>query len=300
MRLFPSSFCPRVEGLDTELAVRPLDKTAVAILSPTSKEMSDQSNYQRNYKRDLKTIFSEHHFRYLQIRHCGPNMLQMMDKTLHPTEDHPLWRDLSICIDADTVAAGILPRTLDYDLSHLGQTINILMTEMSTSFTNMWQGPLYDKLLGYLLRILLRLHLAPEREAAYKERLKRLSERSKMLKEMRFDKSLSSPKAWKSKVRTLQNDLFQAVRRYFTLLEQDGDVGHYGPKDDNSRDANDNDNSLDVNDDDNGRDDMDERFRIVDRITMLSTTLDCMLATKPIPRNGDLPSLQVQLEQSKA
>ncbi|KAF9945472.1 hypothetical protein BGZ65_010705, partial [Modicella reniformis] len=46
----------------------------------------------------------------------------------------------------------------------VARTMTEPIRQLATSVTNLWEDSLYPKLLDHLLRILLRLHLAPNRE----------------------------------------------------------------------------------------------------------------------------------------
>lgn len=50
------------------------------------------------------------------------------------------------------------------DIDGCSHTINEAVREFTTAVKNLWNGSIYSKMLEFLLRILLRLHLAPRRE----------------------------------------------------------------------------------------------------------------------------------------
>lgn len=82
--------------------------------------------------------------------------------------EHPMWKNLVDAMRCDGVvkAPDGLSRTI---LGHIKQ--------YATALTNHWDGASYGKLLQAVLRILLRVHLAPQREKAYKEKAKELAKR---------------------------------------------------------------------------------------------------------------------------
>ncbi|KAF9109429.1 hypothetical protein BGX27_007636 [Mortierella sp. AM989] len=81
--------------------------------------------------------------------------------------------------------------------------------QLSTASNNLWEGSIYGKLLGHMLRILLQLHLAPIRESNYqlqvKKAVQRKEERAKM-------PTLMSINHWKLRVIKLCDDLSDVLR----------------------------------------------------------------------------------------
>ena len=84
----------------------------------------------------------------------------------HKSTAHPLW-DQAIKMLEDTSVAP----SLSTPVEGYSRTISEHLQQLSTAESNMWSGAIYPKSLDYLIRILLRLHLAPKREASYKERV---------------------------------------------------------------------------------------------------------------------------------
>jgi len=81
----------------------------------------------------------------------------------------------------------------------------------------MWQGNIYYKSLDHLTRILLRLHLAPAREAAFKQRVNE-SAKGKKSKKGKGKASVleqrpQKMKLWTWKVKRLTNQFAEAVQK---------------------------------------------------------------------------------------
>lgn len=150
MELLPSDFRPRVE-LGTILKVAPLP--------PGLQERLFRSKESKTNKDDLSTLLSQGHLQYLYSHFMG---------TLRDKEDqdpnHPIWSTLAHHIRniSDTESIPEAPHGLS-------MSINTCLRELAANIDVLWSGPIYDKMLDYLLRILLRLHLAPLREQRYWE-----------------------------------------------------------------------------------------------------------------------------------
>jgi len=93
----------------------------------------------------------------------------------------------------------------------LSSTLNEYIRQYSTAVGNLWQGNIYYKSLDYLTRVLLRLHLAPVREAAFKERTKEFAKR----KVDKREASLlpSRRKLWMWRVKRLTDQLAEAIQK---------------------------------------------------------------------------------------
>ncbi|KAF9407832.1 hypothetical protein BGZ76_005978, partial [Entomortierella beljakovae] len=88
---------------------------------------------------------------------------------------HPVWQRAADAIwTSDTDNLTCSPT----GISH---TITEQIRQFSTSVSNLWHGSILNKSMEYLLRILLRLHLAPERERRFKEGARLACERKKAM-----------------------------------------------------------------------------------------------------------------------
>ncbi|KAK3819887.1 MAG: hypothetical protein J3Q66DRAFT_438990 [Benniella sp.] len=106
-------------------------------------------------KSDINRLLSQDHLQPLYSRFLGPRarskkMVEFDSSASSASSKHPSQSDTSPC-------GGIT------------FTINEHIWGFTTAVSNIWVGTNYSKSLGYLPRILLRLHLAPERERRFKE-----------------------------------------------------------------------------------------------------------------------------------
>ncbi|KAF9286936.1 hypothetical protein BGZ68_002422, partial [Mortierella alpina] len=60
------------------------------------------------------------------------------------------------------------------DPAGLSQTMNAHVNQLAVAHANLWTASVFDKAMTYSLRVIFRLHLAPQREARLQERLKTL------------------------------------------------------------------------------------------------------------------------------
>ncbi|KAF9920412.1 hypothetical protein BGZ65_011286 [Modicella reniformis] len=83
-------------------------------------------------------------------------------------DQHPLWAKAVNMISSKlpTAPEGLSRTSVEY------------FTQLATAITNIWSGSTYAKSLEYLTRVLLRLHLAPNREKAF-QRCSRLKAQGK-------------------------------------------------------------------------------------------------------------------------
>ncbi|KAF9965940.1 hypothetical protein BGZ70_003732 [Mortierella alpina] len=179
-----------------------------------SKSASTRTHY------DLIRLFSPDCMRYLYTAFLGPRGSQ------NNTGNHPLWDSLVTAIVDNSDAP-----TLSSSPTGIACTIAEHMTQLSTALTNMWEGSIYDKSLDYALRILLRLHLAPNRELECKERVKTAAQRKK---EKAAKVKKLSRSSWQLRVRQLCDEVadllskgnsnehrFAAIRGRLHALQQE-------------------------------------------------------------------------------
>lgn len=98
--------------------------------------------------------------------------------------------------------------------SGLSFTVNEYLRQYSTAIGNLWEGNIYHKSLDYLIRVLLRLHLAPARETRYKQMV------NKRTKDKVNKEGVSVPgrrpltrKLWAWKVKKLTDQLSEALQK---------------------------------------------------------------------------------------
>ena len=83
------------------------------------------------------------------------------------------------------------------------------LEQFATAVDNLWSGSIYTKLLEYLLRILLRLHLTPNREQGNFERnrAREQKKQERCVNEQLTERTVSDMSSWKRKVLCLCNKL---------------------------------------------------------------------------------------------
>lgn len=150
-------------------------------------------------QRDLIRLFAPDCVRYLYTAFLGSRGLYKNDGI------HPLWDYLITAINSSSDAP-----TLSSSPTGIACTIAEHMTQLSTALTNMWEGSIFDKSLDYALRILLRLHLAPNRERRNKDRAKAavLKKKAKAAESQKTSRG-----RWLLKVRLLCDEVADALSK---------------------------------------------------------------------------------------
>ena len=98
---------------------------------------------------DAAGLLSQDFLQYLHTRFLGPRGTSQEAKN-----KHPLWERIASAIEASVAFDPVR-------LQGLSATLNEAVREFTTAINNLWEGSIKKKSLDYLLRILLRLHLAP-------------------------------------------------------------------------------------------------------------------------------------------
>lgn len=111
------------------------------------------------------------------------------------------------------------PQALPKAPPNLSSTISESIKEYATSFSLMWSGKIFSQALDYLLRILLRIHLAPKRELKHKELKKAIAQRKEQAiaqrkQKARSDSGTMSRKAWQSKVKRLCDSMADNIEAH--------------------------------------------------------------------------------------
>lgn len=130
------------------------------------------------------------------------------------TSKHPTWDAIAdIVTSYSATKAPITPP----GISHI---ITEHIRQLATAVQNLWHGNIYDKSLDYLLRILLRLHLAPQRERRVKETIEKFKD-SKLKKQR---STVAQRKHWKRKALLLCDDLADNLIRTDNLENKDARI----------------------------------------------------------------------------
>jgi hypothetical protein len=126
--------------------------------------------YDNGRKDEILRVFSKEHIQKLYSAFLGTSSksaddMDDMDPEVETISDHPLWKGIEEAIRKNSTTDR--PETKAVGLS---RTMLECMTQLATNMTELWNGTIYNKSLDGLLRILLRIHLAPQREERIQKR----------------------------------------------------------------------------------------------------------------------------------
>jgi hypothetical protein len=188
MKLLPSEFQPRDEVPTITVRAIPdqLQESIENVLAKKSKNPRDW---------DITHFLSRQHLQHMYSTFMGPRGINPSTKDKRPVWEH------TIAAINDTENQP--PETPD----GLSWTISEAIGELATNINNLWSGSIYNKSLDYLLRILLRIHLAPKREEKYKEQ----SRRKGLKQETPSSKSPMERRASLRKTKSLCDDLSDVI-----------------------------------------------------------------------------------------
>ncbi|KAF9176626.1 hypothetical protein BGZ51_000224, partial [Haplosporangium sp. Z 767] len=156
--LLPDGFIIRDQTVKTSISVAPIPDGLPNILEDALKGKIDGST-----KSDLAFFFSQDHIQFLNSAFLGERGPSGADAKIN----HELWIQCAEALgDPEEQRKQNKQRREDdqRDIDGYSHTINEAVREFTTAVKNLWNGSIYSKMLEFLLRILLRLHLAPRRE----------------------------------------------------------------------------------------------------------------------------------------
>ncbi|KAF9943780.1 hypothetical protein BGZ70_005438, partial [Mortierella alpina] len=182
--VLPSGFVSRDLTYPARISVAPLPR-----LLETYIDLKPNS--------DLGKFLSQDHLQFLYAR-C---LREPGASTAKGNEVHPLWRTA-----VDLIHCQELPLAPD----GLSDIFACHMRQFSVAIDNLWSGPTHRKLLDFVVRVLLRLHLAPRREQAYRERLAAAVQRRRQEMALRKSKPQSKTKI-KWRTAALFDELAEAL-----------------------------------------------------------------------------------------
>ncbi|KAG0305201.1 hypothetical protein BGZ99_002171 [Dissophora globulifera] len=159
--LLPAGFGVRDQYLCTLLPVTPL---------PVWLEEHLEDEKARTTS-DLFKLLSQAHLEFMYVRTLRPARPQLA----RAEETHSIWAKAMPLLKLDDAFKA------PDGYSH---TISTHIRQFTTSVSNLWEGPTYYRSLEYLIRILLRIHLAPEREKRQQDRAARGHQRLRQQKEV--------------------------------------------------------------------------------------------------------------------
>ena len=161
----------------------------------------EQTHAAHTAGRDLQLLFTNPHLQFIQSHHLGT-------KADSVSTDHPFWQRL-VQPNCD------LPCAPD----GLNHTLQAAIKEYSVNLNIMWdKSSIFKKSLEYLIRVLLRLHLAPEREARHMAIIQAATEDTKKAKkERKADELISNERD----VQHLPRKVIKAkIRHEFKQMER--------------------------------------------------------------------------------
>lgn len=151
-----------------------------------------ETSIEKHRKDDLTQFLSQYHLQHMHKHFLSPNSVKV-DKG-----KHPLW----------SKAAKVIKEHSSYKMNESPKGISHTITEQirqySTAVKNLWEGSIFNKSIDYLLRILLRLHLAPLREERFMQRVRLAKENKKHEIE---SKRTVTRRLWKKRVKQLCDEL---------------------------------------------------------------------------------------------
>lgn len=165
-----------------------------------------QEAIENGSKDDMSDLLTQPHIQFIYSYFLGPT------GESGKTDKHEIWRKYARQVGNEG--------SLKHHSKGMSHTITTHIREFSTALQNLWQGNVYEKSLDYLLRILLRLHLAPIREKQQRMRIKAMKdERDKKQKQQEQGRqqgqySTLNKRSWKRQVLALFNDLSDSVRNH--------------------------------------------------------------------------------------
>ncbi|KAG0197996.1 hypothetical protein BGX31_004694, partial [Mortierella sp. GBA43] len=200
-QLFPQSFEFRTD-VDRRVNVAPI---------PDSLQPEIEAGLKRpKSQHDLAHLLSQDHLQYLYSHFISPNRERNVTKEQSsPAGEmsrrgmHPEWQRA-----ADSVRSHSSTSNIPLPEEGLRSTVSEHIRQLATAMGNLWGGNIYRKSLDYLLRILLRLHLAPNRESSYWNRTHNTDRNTKKGKG-----SKGARKKWKVKVKNTCDRLAQLISR---------------------------------------------------------------------------------------
>ncbi|KAG0006831.1 hypothetical protein BGZ65_003080, partial [Modicella reniformis] len=206
MSLLPTNFEPRAK-IESKINVAPLptdlQDRLVSVLRPDELNSVVDTTQTGGINKDLASLLTKEHLQRLHTRFLSPHQGDTKVGPNMSSKNHPLWSEAE-----DLIAVG-LSEDPPLSSSGISRTITEHIGEYSTAVSNLWEGDVYRKSLEYLTRILLRLHLAPEREKKYKSITSAAAKAKRDKKEqdrVRRSESLSKS-LYKSLVMDLCNEL---------------------------------------------------------------------------------------------
>ncbi|KAF9977571.1 hypothetical protein BGZ75_010278, partial [Mortierella antarctica] len=188
--LLPANLASRAEHVDPVLRIA---RIPVGLQDAIEKALDGKECTIEDT--DVANVQSQGFLQYLHATFLGNRGVTSASK-----DRHPIWELLAQSITSD--------RPIPKAPSGLSQTITEAVREFTTAFSNLWEGAIYNKMLDYLLRILLRVHLAPQREEKTRQIKKNMVEKKEAQARQRSEKGTKTARSrWKGKAKLLFDEL---------------------------------------------------------------------------------------------
>jgi hypothetical protein len=158
---------------------------------------------------DLAHLFSQDHLQFLYSRFLSPNRERNAAKDSTDQAEgngrggHRMWTQA-----ADIVKRSSSTKDIPVSPEGMSTTVNEHIRLLSTAVGNLWDSSIYKKSLDYILRILLRLHLAPDRESRYWDRTHNVAQ-----SQAKEKGSKGGRKRWKRKVKDTCDRLAHLINK---------------------------------------------------------------------------------------
>lgn len=211
MNLLPGQFQSRNPDVQATLKIAQIPDGLQASL----EKALENTKAADKEESDLALLLSHQFLQYIHTSFLGAQ-----GNTDASKRAHPLWERIAVALYDPSLPAIKAPKGLS-------STITEAIRELSTAFVLLWEGSIYTKLLDYLLRILLRLHLAPIREQTHRERMKKIATRKqeaadkKQKEEEEASKRMTlNRRKWLSKATILCNELSDVLEAGQTQMLQ--------------------------------------------------------------------------------
>ncbi|KAG9070781.1 hypothetical protein KI688_008321 [Linnemannia hyalina] len=210
-QIFPAGFQSRLPNVDLDTV-----RVPVAALDPELERLIETKDDTPRGK-DVRSILSSVALSFLSVRHLGVHADEdntSGNRSTSSPVDHTFWQDLSDSIRASSPSAPS-PNidTNSHPLTNFSKTTRAMLNDISSNFTNIWDGPLFDKIFHTFCNIILRLHLTPTKEEECRKREARQKQERDAKKEESTMKTSKSRKCWWKRLRSLQSDLAHCLRQ---------------------------------------------------------------------------------------
>lgn len=162
---------------------------------------------------DYTKLFGQEHIQYIHQQYLGHNTTRSADK-------HPLWRQLKLdCF-----------KNIPRGPTGVSNTINCAVQAYAKDFANIWNGRILQKAAEYLLRIVFRLTLAPEREASHRELVRRLVAKKEEKKLAKQNQAMRSNRSNQRRILYFEKKYYQKCKNHLTRCKDEEEYEKWQPR----------------------------------------------------------------------